>query len=167
MVATGKGEIEGEVMVFFGKGRGKTAAALGVACRMIARGGKIIFVYFSGPQQPSLGEIKAVGTFGDNWRMIGIKSDAKDITFLDDFTELVDTTKEALALVQKRWLHECDLLVLNDISPHLARGGIDITELLAIIDNRPPNTTIILTGLSFPKLILQKADLITEFAKIK
>jgi len=160
-------EVNGEVMVFIGTGKGKTTAALGITCRVIAYGGKVIFVYFTGPQHTSLGEVKTAATFGSSWRMIGIKSEAKDISCLDSFTESVDTAREALNMAQKHWLHKCDLLVLDDISPHLERGSIDIAQVLALIDDRPQNTSIILTGPSVPESIIQRAGLVTEFLKIK
>ena len=64
-------------------------------------------------------------------------------------------------------VHECDLLVLDNISLHLDRGSVDIAQVLALIDERPPNTSIILTGTSTPEPIMQRADLATEFLKIR
>jgi len=158
---------KGQLIVFMGAGKGKTAAALGVSCRQIAHGWKVIFVYFTAPQQPVLGEIKATAELGNNWRMVGIKSEAKDISYLNDFTESVNTPKEALTIAQKQWLLECSLLVLDNISYHLDSGSIDIAQVLALIDERPPNTNIILTGRSFPEPVIQRADLVTEFRHIK
>jgi len=157
----------GEVAVFIGPGKGKTTAALGFALRTIGQGGKVIFVHFKGPEHPVLGEVKTTGALGSNWRTIGIKSEAKDASYLADFTESVDTVREAMAMAHDLWLHECDLLVLDDISLHLDRRSIDIAQVLAVIDDRPPNTSIILTGSSAPEPIMQRADLVTEFLKIK
>ena len=94
---------KGEVIVFTGPGRGKTTAALGTAIRSFAHGGKVIFIHFTGPEYPVLGEVKAAASLGSNWRMIGIKGEAKDISYLDDFTETVDTAREALTMAQKVW----------------------------------------------------------------
>jgi cob(I)alamin adenosyltransferase len=167
MDATDGGRTRGEVIVFTGPGKGKTTAALGVGLRMIARGGKVVFIYFTGPQHPVLGEVKSAASFGSNWRTIGIKSEAKDVSYLDDFTESVDTVTEALAMAHNLWLHECDLLVLDDIIHHLDQKSIDIAQVLALINDRPPNASIVLTGRSAPEPILQRAGLVTEFLKIK
>jgi [methyl-Co(III) methanol-specific corrinoid protein]:coenzyme M methyltransferase len=155
------------VMVFTGAGKGKTTAAVGVALRMIARDRRVIFVHFTGPQHPVLGEVKAAAALGSNWRTIGIKSEAKDTSYLASFTESVDTVEEALTKAHDCWLHECDLLVLDDIGHHLSRGGFDMGQVLSLIDNRPRNTSVILTGIYIPELIVQKADLVTKFLKIK
>lgn len=157
----------GQVVVFTGPGKGKTTTAVGNACRVIARDEKVVFVYFTGPRYPVLGEVKTAATLGSNWRMIGVKSEAKEVSYLDDFTESVDTVQEALALAHNRWLHECDLLVLDDISPHLKPGGIAITRVLALIDGKPLGTSIILTGQSVPEEIMKKADAVRDFLLIK
>ena len=158
---------KGEVLVFTGPGKGKTTAAIGVACRVIAQGGRVVFVYFTGPLYPVLGEVKAAAALGGNWRMIGIKSEAIDAAYLNGFSESVDTVKEALAMAHNLWLHECELLVLDDINPHLNRKTIDIPQVIALLDDRPPNTSIILTGQSAPEVIMKRADLVTEFLQIK
>lgn len=162
-----EGGAEGRAIVFTGLGKGKTRAALGVVLRKISQGKKVIFVYFTGPHHPVLGEVKSAAAFGGIWRMIGIKSQAKDVSYLNDFSESVDTATEALAMAHDQWLYECDLLVLDDISPHLDCGTIDVAQVLELIDNRPPNTDIVLTGSSVPESIVRRADLVTEFLKIK
>jgi len=99
--------------------------------------------------------------------MVGIKSEAKDSSYLDDFSESVDNVQEALNTAQSIWSHECDLLILDDITRHIDCGSIDMAQVIALIDNRPPKTSIILTGLSAPELLIQRADLVTEFLAIK
>ena len=167
MSAGDKGRDKGEVIVFTGPGKAKTTAALGVALRTIGYDKKVIFVYFTGPRYSVSGEVKTAVATGGNWRMIGIKSEAKDASYLDDFAELVDNTQEALTMARTLWLHECDLLILDDITFHLDRGSINITQVLALIDDRPSDKTILLTGPSAPVLILQRADLVTHFLDIK
>jgi len=167
MDAKNKGEAIGQVIVFIGPGKGKTTAAVGTALRTIDAGGKVIFVYFTGPQHPKLGEVNIANAIRINWRMIGIKSESKDPSYLDEFYESVDTVKEALKLARTIWSYECELLILDNITHHLASGSIDDTQLIALIDNRPPNTSIILTGPSAPDWLIEKADVVTEFLKIK
>jgi len=159
--------VGGRVIVFTGVGKGKTTAALGTALRIIAQGGKVIFVYFTGPEYPVLGEVKTAAKLGSKWRMIGIKSEAKNLSYLADFSGSVDTVKDALAMAQARWLYECDLLILDDITYQLACGSIDVAQVIALIDNRPVNASIVLTGPSAPESIIERADLVTEFLEIK
>ena len=158
---------ESEIIVFTGPGKGKTTAALGVALRTIGQGGKVIFVHFTGPGHPVLGEVKAAAAIGGSLRMIGIRSEASDVSYLDGFSESVDTVAEALTMARELWVRECDLLVLDDITHHLERGSIDVAQVLHLIDSKTPNASILLTGSFVPQLIVQRADLVTEFLQIK
>jgi len=161
------GENESQVIVFAGSGIGKTVAAVGIAIRTISAGGKVIFVYFAGPEHPTLGEIKSATAFGGNWRTIGIKSEAKEPSYLDDFTESVDTVEEAINIAQTIWSSECDLLVLDNITHHVACGSVDITRIIDIIDSRAPRTSIVLTGVFAPDLLIDRADVVTNFCNTK
>lgn len=158
---------KGEVILFIGPGRGKTTTALGMALHVIAYGGKVVFIHFSGPQYPDLGEAKAAAVVGDSLRIISIKNEASNLSHLNDFYETVDTAADALAMVRNVWIRQCDLLVLDDIGRQLDRGSIDIAQVLALIENRPPNVSIILTGRSAPEVIAKTAGSVTEFVDIK
>ena len=160
-------ESRGEVIVFTGSGKGKTKAALGTALRMIAAGGKVVFICFTGPLHPELGEVRTAATFGNSFRMIGIKSEAKDVSYLNSFSDSVDTVEDALTMAHKVWVRECDLVVLDGINPQLDRGRLNIAQVMALIEDRPPNTSIILTGQSAPEIIMKRADLVTEFVQTK
>jgi len=157
----------GEVILLTGLGRGKTTTALGIALRVITYGGKVVFIHFSGPQYPELGEVKASAVLGDSLRMIGIRSEASNPLYLNDFSEIVNTVADALAMARNVWIKQCNLLVLDDISHQLDRGSIDIDQVLALIKDRPPSVSIILIGRSTPKIIAKTADLVTEFVDIK
>lgn len=158
---------KGEVILLIGLGRGKTATALGIALRVIMYGGRVVFIHFSGPQYPELGEVKAAIALGDSLRMIGIRSEASNPSYLNDFYETVNTVAEALATAGNVWIKQCNLLVLDDIGHKLDQGRVDIAQVLAIIEDRPPDVSIILTGRSAPKMIIKKADLVTEFVDAK
>ena len=43
-----KQEAQGQVIVFTGAGKGKTTAALGLACRAIGHGQTVVFIHFTG-----------------------------------------------------------------------------------------------------------------------
>ena len=157
----------GEVILLIGAGRGKTTTALGIALRVITYGGRVVFIHFSGPQYPELGEVKAAAVLGDSLRMIGIRSEASNPSYLNDFYETVNTVADALAMAHNVWIRQCNLLVLDDIGPQLDQGSVDIAQVLALIEDRPPNVSIILTGRAAPKIMAKTADLVTEFVDVK
>ena len=160
-------EDTGQVIVFTGSGRGKTTAALGIALRMIGYGGRVVYIHFTGPRHREAGEVKTAAALGDSLRMIGIKSEARDVSYLNSFSESVDTVADALSMAHKVWMRECDLLVLDDINTQLEQGRIDIGQVMALLDDRPPNTSIILTGQCVPVVISERADTVSEFVQIK
>lgn len=160
-------ENKSQVIVFTGSGIGKTVAAVGIAIRTISAGGRVIFVYFTGPEHPTLGEIKSASALGANWRTIGIKSEVKETSYLNYLTESVDTVEEAINMAQTIWSSECDLLVLDNIIHHVACGSVDVSRIVDIIDSRAPRTNIVLTGEFTPDMIIDRADVVTDFCNIK
>ncbi|HEX79377.1 MAG TPA: cob(I)yrinic acid a,c-diamide adenosyltransferase [Dehalococcoidia bacterium] len=156
-----------QVIVFTGSGRGMTAAAIGVAARTISIGGRVIFVYFTGPKHPVLGEIKSAAIINKNWITVGIRSVAKEPCYLNDFSESVDTVEEAMDMALKKWSSECDVLVLDSITRHIACGSISVSRVIDLIDSRSPETSIILTGPYAPDALIERADVVTEFLSVK
>jgi cob(I)alamin adenosyltransferase len=158
----------GAVIVYTGLGKGKTTAALGLALRVLGHGGRAVVIFFTGPKHPQMGDVRAAATLGGNLRVIGIESQARDLTYLADFAEFTGTVKEALALARELLTRgECDLLVLDDINPLLHQGVIDTAEAVALIDQKLPNVHLVLTGRFAPQMIIDKADIVTDFAQIK
>ena len=55
----------------------------------------------------------------------------------------------------------------DNIIMGVENGNLEVTRILELIDDRPLGTSIILTGISFPEQILQRASMITEFRDLK
>lgn len=161
-------EETGQVIVYTGVGKGKTTAALGLAYRVVGHGGRVAFIHFTGPDYPQMGDVKAATTLGGNLRMIGVESQARDVSYLADFAESVGTVEGALARAREL-LHrgECELLVLDDINPLLCEGAVEIDQVTALIAEKPPGVSIVLTGRFAPQAIIEGADTVTDFAQIK
>lgn len=156
------------MIVHTGLGKGKTTAALGLACRVLGHGGRVVFIRFTGPEYPQMGDVRTATALGGNLRMIGVESQARDASYLADFTESTATVETALALARGLLMRgECDLLVLDDINPLLDEGTIDTAQVVALIDEKPPNVNMVLTGRSAPQAIIERADTVTDFTEIK
>jgi cob(I)alamin adenosyltransferase len=65
------------------------------------------------------------------------------------------TAKAALA-------GDFDIVILNDIHTILQRGIIAQEDVLALMEGKPNNVELVLTGPEAPEAILQRADLVTE-----
>jgi cob(I)alamin adenosyltransferase len=162
------GELIGEVIVFTGSGKGKTTAALGLACRALGHGRRAAFFHFQGPARPSLGDVRSARALGRRLKMIGIVSQAADVSFLDQYDETVPTVEAALARAEEMLgSGECDLLVLDDINPLLDEGHVDQTTVIRLVDAKPESATLVFTGRSAIDAIVELADIVTDFEEVK
>ncbi len=157
-----------QVIVFTGSGKGKTTAALGLACRALGHGRKAAFLHFTGPMWPRLGDVLSARVLGGGLRMIGIASQATEPSYLDQFDETVPTVEAALDRAEQMLSGgECDLLVLDDINPLLDQGLVEQSVVTGLIEAKPPSATIVFTGRSAPNAIMELADIVTDFAEVK
>jgi cob(I)alamin adenosyltransferase len=161
-------DIVAQVIVFTGSGKGKTTAALGLACRALGHGRKAAFLHFTGPTRPRLGDVLSARVLGGGLRMVGIASQAADPSYLEQFDETVPTVEAALDRAKQMLLAgEYDLLVLDDINPLLDQGLVEQSVVTELIETKPPSATVVLTGRAAPKAILELADIVTDFAEVK
>jgi len=167
-VVTATGQLEGNVIVFTGGGKGKTTAAVGLACRALGHGGRAAFIQFAGPLRPSLGEVRCMQDLGRKVTMIAIRSQAAQESYLDQFDESVPTLDAALERAgQLVGDAECSLLVLDDINPLLDRGAIDQEAIKELIRGKAESVSIVFTGRFAPSWLLKMADIVTDFAEVK
>jgi cob(I)alamin adenosyltransferase len=161
-------ENQGEVIVFTGAGKGKTTAALGLACRAVGHGRTAAFIHFTGPDHPELGDVAATRRLSAKLKMIGIECQADDLSYLDDFDESVPTVEAALDRARQLVVGgECDVLILDDINPLLQHGIIEEVSVIDLISGKPEPVTIVLTGRFAPEAIVEIADVVTDFAEVK
>ena len=167
-VVTVPGQLEGNVIVFTGGGKGKTTAAVGLACRVLGHGGKAVFIHFTGPLRPSLGEVRCTKELGRKVTMIAIRSQAAQESYLDQFDESVETLDTALERARElvRDGEQC-LVVLDDINPLLDRRVFDQEAIEELIQGKAESVTIVFTGRSAPHWLLEMADIVTDFAEVK
>jgi len=161
-------ELEGSVVVFTGGGKGKTTAAVGLACRALGHGGKAAFVYFTGPLRPSLGEVRSIKLLGPRVAMLAIRSQAAQESYVDQFDESVPTLDAALDRASDLLRDpECSLLVLDDVNPLLAERTIHPERIRELIERKPEPATIVFTGRFAPDWLVEMANIVTDFAEVK
>ena len=159
---------KGLIQIYTGDGKGKTTAALGVALRAAGHGKKTLIVQFIKSFQ-NYGEIKFVKKYhcGIAIKILGkgyvkIKGDRYP------FEEHVKTAKKALQYAEEQILSKkYDIVVLDEINIALDKKLITIQEIVDLIQQKPPDLHIILTGRSAPKKLIQLADLVSEVKEIK
>jgi cob(I)alamin adenosyltransferase len=60
-----------------------------------------------------------------------------------------------------------DLVVLDEVTYPINWGWIDVNEVTQVLEHRPENVNVILTGRDAPEPIVAIADTVTEMRKVK
>jgi len=158
----------GLVVVYTGNGKGKTTAAMGLALRAAGYGKRVLVIQFiktwftgeKGGFEP-LPNVEFIQAGKGFYKILGDKLPE---------TEHVDAAKAAFDLAQSKIASGVyDVVVLDEIIGTVTGGLLPLEPLLDLIDSKPPQLDLVLTGhrgQELPQLI-ERADLVTEMVKIK
>ncbi len=156
----------GFVHVYTGNGKGKTTAALGLAVRAIGAGKKVYIGQFM--KSDAYHEIKALRQhlptitleqYGHGTCLVSKKS-LRDHDY--------QMAKAGLERVSEVLRHDnYDVVIADEINVAAYFGLVSETEILALIDQRPPTTELVLTGRYATDRVIDKADLVTEMTEVK
>ena len=159
---------DGLVIVYTGKGKGKTTAALGMALRAVGYDYKVCMIQFikgswhygemtsSKRLEPEF-ELTAVGK-----GFVGIMDDKSPI---EDHKKIAD---EALAIAQEKISSEkYNIVILDEINYAVNLGLVKIDDVVKLIQAKPVNVNLVLTGNHVKDEIIELADLVTEMREIK
>ena len=158
---------KGLIQVYTGDGKGKTTAAIGLACRARGHNLKVCYIYFhKDPKIWGYGEHKVLKKLG-----IDVFGFAKKHPHFDKNTNPDDIRRECLKGVKfiKKTYQEkkYDVLILDEIIVSLHDGFLKEKEIFNLLKKRPKNLELILTGRNATKKMIEKADLVSEIKKIK
>ena len=158
---------EGYTQVYTGDGKGKTTAAMGLAFRAAGDNMKVNIIQFL--KAWKTGELVSIDKI-DNIDLFRFQTTKKFTWDLNE-EEMIQYKKEtreayffALECLRER---KCDILILDEIMGAYHGEFITEEEIVALIDLKPSNMELVLTGRNVPKKVAEKADLITEMKPIK
>ena len=157
----------GLLLVLTGNGKGKTTAALGTAVRAAGYGYKVAIIQF----------IKGTWHYGELdalKRLPQIELHRSGAGFYkimgDDLPEEVhrEAAAEGLALArQKLTSGRYRLVILDEVNNAVQTGLLSLEDLLGLIDDRPHEVDLMLTGRDAAPEVVERADLVTEMKEIK
>jgi cob(I)alamin adenosyltransferase len=160
-----KQEHMGLIQVYTGDGKGKTTAALGLALRAAGNG-----------MRTYIGQFLKGQRYGE---MESIQRLAPDVTLeqygLDEWVHVDRATSEQRAAAQQGLERvrqaltsgEYDIVVADEINIALYFGVLTEEQVLQLIDARPLQVELVLTGRRAPDAIIQRADLVTEMREVR
>jgi cob(I)alamin adenosyltransferase len=159
-------EKNGLVIVHTGDGKGKTTAALGLAMRAWGDGLRILILQFIKGSW-KYGELKAIERLGDRIEVhqcgYGFTQKAGSNAVRDQEAAAAALQCAREALQSGKW----DMLILDELNYAVKFGLLDVKDVLDMIDKKPPEMHLILTGRDACPDVIEAADLVTEMHLIK
>lgn len=158
---------KGLVSVYTGPGRGKTTAALGLALRVLGWGGRVCMVQFI-KGFAELGEAKFAAEFGDRFVLRQFADDKSPSIREVDVLARRKAAEDALSFAEEAVAGgEYDLVVLDEINNALHYGLVSAARVIRLIEDRPVNVELVLTGRNAPDEIVEIADYVTDMKLVK
>ncbi len=155
------------IHTYYGDGKGKTTAAVGLALRAAGNKMRVMFVQFL--KTEFSGERNALHVF-------------ENITLTENplemrFTYEMDERERQQASVIFRGMFDrsvaltlserYDMIVLDEVFDVINAGLLSESEVFEFIRNAPVNIEIVMTGHMPPQRFIDASDYVTEFKKIK
>lgn len=162
----------GLTQVFTGNGKGKTTAALGTALRAAAKGRRIAIIAFDkgGESHYSEREIVCERIPEIEYFPTGLdRIDPDTGRFRFGVTD-EDRAEGArgLALTQDIFLRaQHSVVILDEINSSTSLGIVAEADVLRVLDRKPPDIELVLTGRNAPSSFLERADLVTDMRLVK
>jgi cob(I)alamin adenosyltransferase len=155
---------KGLLIVFTGNGKGKTTAALGLALRAAGHGMKTLILQFIKGSWP-YGELEALERF----------SEVEIQPLGTGFTWKKESLDEDRQLAQIGWerasdeivREEYDIIILDELNYVLSYGLLPIERVIRVLENRPSDLHVVVTGRNAPEELIHIADLVTEMKQVK
>lgn len=162
-------ERHGLVIVHTGDGKGKTTAALGLALRAWGGGLRVLILQFiKGGQR--YGELDAIAALKNVRDTIEVRQCGLGFTKRDEARkpEHIKAAQETLREAKDEILSGAwDLVILDEINYAVKFGLLDVQEVLALLQEKPSQLHLVLTGRDARPEIVEAADLVTEMHLVK
>ena len=158
----------GLTIVYTGKGKGKTTAALGIALRATGYKKKICMIQFIKGSW-HYGEMKSSKRLEPEFEMVAIGKGFVGI--IDDKSPKEDhqkIAKEAIKISnEKIQSGKYDIVILDEVNYAVNLNLISLVDVLDLIKSKPQNIDLVLTGNYAKEEVIEAADLVTEMKEIK
>lgn len=156
---------QGLVQIYTGDGKGKTTAALGLALRACGHGMKVYMIQFM-KGDINYGELAA----SQNLPNLKIVQFGRST-----FVNRENPAKEDIDLAQLALEHanviiqegEYDLVILDELNVAIDFKLVSIEDVIELIESKPKNVEIIITGRNAKSEIIDRAHLVTNMRKVK
>ena len=155
--------VSGLIHLYFGDGKGKTSAALGLALRALGRGKTVALAQFLKGNRS--GERAALRELSGFTEIQGPET----VPFPARMTpaQRKAAAEECSELFRKAAETPCELLILDEVCDAVNEGFLPGSDVLSFLDCRPPEQEVALTGRNPPSELLERADYCSEIRKVR
>ena len=159
---------KGLIHFYYGDGKGKTTAALGLAIRASGSGSSVVVVQFL--KDRKCGELSCLALLPN---VVVLRADLYGHMFV---FEMSDEEKAAIKAIHDGNLvkalelqknGQCDMLVLDEAADAYQLGVLDSALFEGLLNDKPEPLELIVTGHAPDARLLAQADYATEMVKRK
>jgi len=156
---------KGLIQVFTGNGKGKTSDALGSILRAAGHGLRVFIVFFMKGKYH-------YGEFSSLPRLPGVEVASFGLRCLIDRDNInpeeIAQAELALNTAREAMLsRKYDMVVLDEVNVAVYFKLIPLGDVVKLIEEKPPEVELILTGRYAEAAVIERADLVTEMVKVK
>ena len=158
---------KGLVHIYFGDGKGKTTASVGLAVRCAGAGGKVLFSQFM--KDGSSSEISVLKQI-DGITVTDGYSKAKFTRFMTDEEHIEAReyySNEFERVTKKAEDEKFDLLILDELINAVDKNYVELDKVIEFIENKPEGLEIVMTGRNPDRKLFDYADYVSDVIKIK
>ncbi|MDU4892061.1 MAG: cob(I)yrinic acid a,c-diamide adenosyltransferase [Clostridium sp.] len=159
---------KGYIQIYTGNGKGKTTAAVGLATRAAGNKYRVCMVQFL--KSDATGELQSAKLMAPYFTIHRFERPRDFFWNLND-EEKVELKKDIQVAYEfcLKQLKEksCDILIMDEIMGTLTNKLITEEQLLQLLDLKPDDVEIVMTGRDVPEKIMERANLVTEMKDLK
>ena len=158
--------MQGLIHLYFGDGKGKTTAAVGLSVRAAGAGKRVLFAQFL--KDGSSSELNVLRAL-QNVEVACCEQNFGFFRSMDEQTKAAArlTYSALLEDVMRKSVEGVDLLVLDEAVAACNHSLIEEIKLLDFLCGRPETLEVVLTGRNPSQHLLDAADYVTEMRKRK
>ena len=155
----------GITFVLSGDGKGKTAAAIGMAIRAAGWGIPLTFIQLM--KKRVYGELQILEDLGEKFEFFQMGRE-KHVVMGDPSPEDVNMAKRAMKMARESMdSRQCDMIILDEVLTAMQYELITEEDILDLIKIKPHYLHLVLTGRGATEAIIDAADCVTIMEKVK
>ncbi len=156
--------MKGYIQVYTGDGKGKTTAAIGLSIRAAGADLKVYIAQFI--KMGEYSEIKALERFSDviTIEQFGLGRFIKGTPSDEDIAAATEGLKKVRVAMTSG---EYDIIIVEEGNVAVSCGLFSLEALFEVINKKPDNIELVITGRGAHKELIERADLVTEMKAVK